>query len=65
MTEEFTTGPLFIPSGGSIEYEFRITVATRDGDFYTASDWVRSTEAELLLGKTKMKEMFQGILPGL
>ena len=65
MTKDFTTGPLFIPSGGSIDYEFRITVATRDGDFYTASDWVRSTEAELLLGKTKMKEMFQGILPGL
>ena len=65
LAREFLAGPLFIPSGGSLEYEFRITIATRDGDFYTATDWSRSTEPELLLGKTQLKEMFRGIIPGL
>jgi len=65
MSRDFTTGPLFIPSGGSIDYEYKVTVATKDGDFYTASEWTRAAEAELLLGKTKMKEMFRGIIPGI
>ena len=65
MSRDFTTGPLFIPSGGSIDYEYKVTVATKDGDFYTATEWTRAAEAELLLGKTKMKEMFRGIIPGI
>ena len=60
-----SAGPLFIPTGGSLEFEYKITVASTDGDFYPARDWVLSTEKELLLGKTKLKEMFRGIIPGI
>ncbi|MBK6936757.1 MAG: hypothetical protein IPH18_07600 [Chitinophagaceae bacterium] len=60
-----SVGPLFIPTGGALEFEFKITVASADGDFYPARDWVAGTEKEILLGKTKLKEMFKGIIPGI
>jgi hypothetical protein len=65
MTKEYQAGPLFIPSDGTLQYEYRVTVATNDGDFYTASEWVPATDPELLLGKTMLKEMFRGIIPGI
>lgn len=65
MTKEFVAGPLFIPSGGAMDFEYKITVATTDGEFYPANDWIRGTDKEVLLGKTKMKEIFRGIVPGI
>ena len=64
-SKEFTVGPLFIPSNGSIEFEYKITVATAGGDFYPSNEWVPATEKEVLLGKTKLKTMFKGIIPGI
>lgn len=60
-----TVGPLFIPTGGVLEFEYKVTVASADGDFYPARDWVPGNEKEILLGKTKLKDMFRGIVPGI
>ncbi|MBI3139909.1 MAG: hypothetical protein HYZ15_15130 [Sphingobacteriales bacterium] len=64
-TGENAAGPLFIPAGGAVDFEYRITVATTDGDFYPANDWIKGADKEILLGKTKMKEIFRGIIPGI
>lgn len=63
--KEFSTGPLFTPANGTIGFEYRITAATKDGDFYTAGDWIPATEKDILLGKTRMKEIFRGVIPGI
>ena len=63
--KEFSVGPLFIPSGGSVEFEFKITMASSDGDFYPSNEWIRGTDKEVLLGKTRMKGIFRGIVPGI
>jgi hypothetical protein len=63
--KEFTTGPLFVPAGGTLDFEFKITAASEDGDFYPSAQWTRWTDKEVLLGKTKMKEIFRGIIPGI
>lgn len=69
LTKEGTgansVGPLFIPTGGSLQFDYKVTVASADGDFYPARDWVAGTEKEILLGKTKLKDMFRGIVPGI
>lgn len=61
----FMVGPLFIQKGGSPDFEFNIKAETADGDFYLSDQWIRSSEREILLGKTRMKEIFKGIIPGL
>jgi hypothetical protein len=61
---EGLAGPLFISTGG-IEFEYKITVATADGDFFPAANWIKATSKDVLLGKTKMKEIFKGIVPGI
>lgn len=63
--KEFTTGPLFLASGGTLDFEYKITAATLDGDFYPANEWIKGSEKEMLLGKTKLKEIFIGIIPGI
>lgn len=60
-----SAGPLFIPANGAIEFEYKITVASADGDFYPVRDWIPATEKDVLLGKTKLKELFKGIIPGI
>lgn len=62
---EFSTGPLFIPQNGTLDFEYKITAATDDGDFYPSNGWIRASEKEMLLGKTKMKDIFRGIIPGI
>ncbi len=63
--KEFTAGPLYIPTNGGLNFEYKITAATIDGDFYEAKQWVKATEKDVLLGKTKMKELFIGVIPGI
>ena len=63
--KEFSVGPLFIPSGGSTEFEYKITMASTDGDFYPSNEWIKGTDKEVLLGKTRMKSIFRGIVPGI
>jgi hypothetical protein len=63
--KEFSAGPLFIAADGAIDFEYKITVATKDGDFYPANDWIKATGKDILLGKTRMKEIFSGIIPGI
>jgi hypothetical protein len=65
MARDFTVGPLYIPSNGTLEFEYKVTVATAGGDFYPSNVWQPATEKEVLLGKTKLKEMFRGIIPGI
>ena len=65
MAKDFTVGPLYIPSNGSVEFEYKVTAATSGGDFYPSNVWQSATEKEVLLGKTKLKEMFKGIIPGI
>ncbi|MGQ0738317.1 MAG: hypothetical protein ACT4OJ_04590 [Bacteroidota bacterium] len=61
--KEFFAGPLFLAPGGQLDYEYRITAASTDGDFYPSAQWIKASDKELLLGKTAMKEMFRGIIP--
>jgi hypothetical protein len=63
--KDFSAGPLFIPSGGNLDFEYKIVVASTDGEFYTTDKWIKGTDKEILLGKTKMKEIFKGIIPGI
>ena len=63
--KEFSAGPLFIPANGTIDFEYKITAATTDGDFFPAAEWIRAAEKDILLGKTRMKEIFRGIIPGI
>jgi hypothetical protein len=63
--KEFSVGPLFIPAGGAAEFEYKITMASTDGDFYPSNEWIKGTDKEVLLGKTRMKAIFRGIVPGI
>ena len=64
-SKEFFAGPLFLAPGGQLEYEYRITAASLDGDFYPSPEWIKASDKELLLGRTAMKEMFKGKIPGI
>jgi hypothetical protein len=63
--KDFLAGPLFIPAGGSADFEYKITMASSDGDFYPSNEWIKGTDKEILLGKTRMKGIFRGIVPGI
>jgi hypothetical protein len=56
--KEFTAGPLYIPTGSNISFEYKITMATAAGEFVDSRKWVPATEKEILLGKTRIKEIF-------
>jgi hypothetical protein len=62
---EYTTGPLYVPAGGAISFEYMITVATKDGEFYSGNGWIPATDKDILLGKQKLKDIFRGIIPGI
>ncbi|MCY7310587.1 MAG: hypothetical protein LH619_07400 [Chitinophagaceae bacterium] len=64
-TKIFQAGPLFQPPGGNLDFEYKITVASSDGDFYISEKWTSSSSKEVLLGKTQLKELFKGIIPGI
>ena len=64
-TKIFQAGPLFQPPGGNLDFEYKITVASIDGDFYISEKWTPSSSKEVLLGKTQLKELFKGIIPGI
>ncbi len=63
--KEYPAGPLYIPSGGTIEFEYKVIITTKDGDVYSANDWIRGTDKDVVLGKSKLKEIFRGIVPGI
>lgn len=63
--KDFSAGPLFVPSNGQLEFQYKITLATIDGDFYEAKDWIQTFDKEVLLGKTKLRDIFRGIVPGI
>ncbi len=56
--KEFTAGPMYIPTGSNLSFEYKITMATADGEFVDSKKWLPATEKEILLGKTKVKEIF-------
>jgi hypothetical protein len=56
--KEFAAGPLYVPTGGTLSFEYKITMATADGEFREGGDWIPATEKEILLGKTRMKTLF-------
>jgi len=64
-TRDYYTAPLFIPKGRIPDFEFNIKVLGLDGDFYLSEQWIKGSDKEILLGKTKMKEIFKGIIPGI
>jgi hypothetical protein len=63
--KEFSAGPLYPPTNGGLDFEYKITAATTDGEFYETNQWVKATEKDILLSKTKMKTLFKGIIPGI
>ena len=56
--KDFSLGPLYQGSEGKVEFEYKLTIATIDGDFIKSEKWNRSTEKEILLGKTLVKQIF-------
>jgi len=64
-SKDFTTGPLYLAPGTAPDFEYQLTVATRDGEFYRSAQWIKATEKDILLGKKEMKEIFKGIIPGI
>ncbi len=63
--KNFLVGPLFIPKGGSPDFEFNIKVSSTDGEFYLSDKWIKTSEKEVLLGKSRVIEIFKGIIPGI
>lgn len=64
-TKEFSVGPVYVPADGALAFEYKITVASKDGDFYPSNEWIPGTEREVLLGRTRLKTLFKGIIPGI
>ena len=62
---EGSTGPLYLPASSSLQYEYKIIIASKDGDFYSSNTWIPGNELENYLGKTQLKQLFIGIIPGL
>lgn len=56
---EFTAGPLYIPTGSTIAFEYKLRLATADGEFVDSNEWIPATEKEIFLGKGRMKEIFR------
>ena len=64
-TKDFITGPLLLAPGVAPDFEFQVTLATKDGEFYKSTAWIPSTEKDVMLGNRQMKEIFKGVIPGL
>jgi hypothetical protein len=55
---EFSAGPLYVPTGSTISFEYKLRLATTDSEFVEAAEWIPATEKEIFLGKARMKEIF-------
>ncbi|HSU27984.1 MAG TPA: hypothetical protein VLJ68_06365 [Chitinophagaceae bacterium] len=61
----FSAGPLYVPSGGKLDFEYKITVASTDGEFYQSNTWIKGNSKDMLLGKNALRTIFKGIIPGI
>ena len=59
--KEFSLGPLYLGSDGKVQFEYKMTIATTDGDFIKSEQWNNSTEKDILLGKSFVKGIFSSI----
>lgn len=59
--ETYTTSPLYVPEGKSVEYEYKIKVVT-DDEIYR-SEWIYSNELSIDLNKSALKTAL-GKYPG-
>jgi hypothetical protein len=50
-------GQIFIPDGGSADYEYFIQVYTKDGTKYESDEWKKSDDLELVIGTSQIKDM--------
>ncbi len=64
-SKDYSTGPLYLTPGTTPDFEYQIVVATKDGEFYRSSQWIKANEKDILLGNKAMKEIFKGIVPGI
>lgn len=64
-SNESSIGPLYLPSSSSLQYEFKIIISSKDGDFYNSNSWIPGSALENYLGKTQLKQIFTGIIPGI
>lgn len=61
--KDFYSAPLFVPKGRAPDFEFNIKALGLDGDFYLSEKWIRWTDKEVYLGKSKLMEIFKGVIP--
>ncbi len=54
----FLAGPLFIPSGAKAAFQYKITMATTDGDFIDSLQWISAAETDIYISKSKLKDLF-------
>lgn len=57
-SKEYAAGPFYLPTDGTLSFEYRMRMATADGEFREASEWFMASEKEMLLGKTRMRQIF-------
>jgi hypothetical protein len=61
--KNFVVGPLFIPKGIMPDFEYKVTMTSKDGDFFTSDKWTRWNKPDVYLGKTPLQDLFRGIVP--
>ena len=59
--KEFAAGPLYVPTNGTLAFEYKLRLVTADGEFVESNEWIPATEKEIFLGKSRMKEIFKTV----
>ncbi len=59
--ETYSAGPLYLPEGGDLRYEYFFTLVTKDGTSYSSDGWKVSKEPNLFIGIKALKEAISAI----
>ncbi len=57
----YSAGPLYLPEGEDVEYEYFFTLVMSNGVSYNSDDWKSSKELEMFIGLHTLKEAMSGV----
>ncbi len=60
--QEFTAGPLYVKEGEEMTFEYKLTLAMKDGNIHASDAWISSHEQNVLIGSKTLRDLFPAVL---
>ncbi len=60
--QEFTAGPLYVKEGEEMTFEYKLTLAMKDGNIHASDMWIPSHEQNVLIGSKTLRDLFPAVL---